>query len=445
MMNSVNELFSLIHFLRIKPYCEGDKFRHDFTRPLKGASETAKRKAMKQLQALLKAILLRRNKKSEIDGKPILDLPERTTNAVHATFSEDELAFYRALETRTQLQFNKFLKAGTVGRNYSNILVLLLRLRQACCHPHLIKDFGQTSGSSEVTPEDMVNLAKELAPDVVNRIKEQCALNDDCALECPVCMDMTDNATIFLPCGHNTCSECFARISDPAQAVVDGTAAEGRADVKCPNCRGKVVPAKVIDTMAFKKVYLPEKIANDLLDADSEADVETTDDSDSESDSEDDDDEDVDAKGNIKGFVVEDDIVEDASDTEDEDDEGYRSGKNPFEKSSSKKRRKPNKGKGKAKADKPPRMTLAQLQKEGRKNLKARKRYSKRLDKEWQTSGKIVETMEILQGLRERRDPKTKEVEKTIIFSQFTSLLDLLEVPINREGYRYRRYDGSMR
>lgn len=107
------------------------RFSRDFSRPLKGSSEGLKNKAMRQLQALLKAILLRRTKKSQIDGRPILNLPERTTNACHANFDDDEAAFYSALESRTQLQFNKYLKAGTVGRNYSNILVLLLRLRQA--------------------------------------------------------------------------------------------------------------------------------------------------------------------------------------------------------------------------------------------------------------------------------------------------------------------------
>ena len=86
---------------------------------------------MRKLQALLKAILLRRTKKSQIDGKPILDLPVRTTEQSPAVFSDDELAFYQALQTQTQLTFNKYLKANTVGRNYSNILVLLLRLRQA--------------------------------------------------------------------------------------------------------------------------------------------------------------------------------------------------------------------------------------------------------------------------------------------------------------------------
>ena len=130
-MNNVSELYSLIHFLRIRPYCEPENFRRDFTTPLKSSSDSAKSRAMRKLQALLKAILLRRTKKSQIDGKSILDLPERTTEQSHAIFSDDELAFYKALETHTQLTFNKYLRANTVGRNYSNILVLLLRLRQA--------------------------------------------------------------------------------------------------------------------------------------------------------------------------------------------------------------------------------------------------------------------------------------------------------------------------
>ena len=115
MQNNINELYSLISFLRIKPYCESHKFRHDFSNPLKGHSDGLKKTAMKKLQALLKAILLRRTKKSKIDGKPILNLPERSTEAQHADFSRDEHEFYQALQTRTQLQFNKFLKAGTVG------------------------------------------------------------------------------------------------------------------------------------------------------------------------------------------------------------------------------------------------------------------------------------------------------------------------------------------
>ena len=62
---------------------------------------------MRKLQTLIKALLLRRNKKSTIDGKPILTLPDRVIEVQHSVFSEDEQAFYRALETQAQLQFNR--------------------------------------------------------------------------------------------------------------------------------------------------------------------------------------------------------------------------------------------------------------------------------------------------------------------------------------------------
>ena len=387
---------------------------------------------MRKLQALLKAILLRRTKKSMIDGKPILDLPDRTTEKQHAVFSEDEEAFYRALESRTQLQFNKYLKAGTVGRHYSNILVLLLRLRQACCHPHLIKDFGITSGVTEVSAKDMIALAEALTPDVVERIKEQGNI------ECPICMDSADNATIFTPCGHSTCSECFAKISDPAQGIAEGQGADTH-EIKCPSCRAKVVPSKVIDYNTFKRVHMPEEFAAEnpgAVDLEAEAVVDEETASETESD---DDAEESDEGGDLSGFVVADDV-------EDEDETASASGgdtrsreQKSARKSKEKKHKRMDKGKGK-KADKAvPRKTLAQLKKEGMRNAKARRQYLRRLEREWETSTKIEKVMEILEATQNRQDN-----EKTIIFSQFTSMLDLIEVPISRKDWSYKRYDGSM-
>lgn len=422
MQNSVSELYSLIHFLHIRPYNDHFKFSMDFIRPLKSTIEPEKARAMQKLQALLKAILLRRNKKSTIDGKPILTLPERTTESRHADFSEDEQAFYSALESRTQLQFNKYLNAGTVGRNYSNVLVLLLRLRQACCHPHLIKDFATALGATGLPTEDLVKMAKELAPDVVARIIEQGDINDQSGLECPVCMDATENATIFIPCGHNTCSECFARISHPSQAIANGD--DGGTNLKCPQCRGKISASRVTDHSTFKQVHIGLKLAAEELAEELQGP------SDSESDTDDDlaDDEGSD----LAGFIVSDDEI---------DDEGYRKGNTPFErcfKAPTKKKHRKSKGKAKAE-DKPPRKSLAQLKKESLRNVKAHKRYMARIRKTWVSSAKIDKTVEILQGIYD-----AKEGEKTIIFSQFTSLLDLLEIPIYDRGWKYKRYDGSM-
>ncbi|KAL8783322.1 MAG: hypothetical protein Q9213_004697 [Squamulea squamosa] len=428
MQNNVTELYSLIRFLRIKPYSDFSKFSMDFSRPLKGSDGEDTDRAMRKLQALLKAILLRRDKKSTIDGKPILNLPERTTESQHATFSEDEQEFYNAVESRTQLQFNRYLKAGTVGRNYSNVLVLLLRLRQACCHPHLIKDYGVPSSAAESTSEDLEKMARELASDVVARIIEQGDRNNHSGLECPVCMDATENATIFVPCGHNTCSECFARISDPSQAIVNGD--DEGSSLKCPQCRGKIVVSKLTDHVTFKKIHLPQLSATEGI---KEA-LEGASDSDSESD----DDTSDDGGSDLGGFIVDDD----EETTEDEN--GYRKGTTPFERCSKQKKAKKakkaksSKGKGKAEA-KAPKKTLAQLKKDSLRNMKAKKKYLARVRKTWESSAKIDRTIEILRAINAR-----KENEKTIIFSQFTSLLDLLEVPIYDEGWKYQRYDGSM-
>ncbi|KAL8698197.1 MAG: hypothetical protein Q9224_001959 [Gallowayella concinna] len=427
MQNNVTELYSLIRFLRIRPYNEFGRFSSDFSKPLKSSYEGDRTRAMKKLQALLKAVLLRRDKKSTIDGKPILNLPERTTEAQHATFSEAEQEFYTAVQSQTQLQFNKYLRAGTVGRNYSNVLVLLLRLRQACCHPHLIKDFGVPSSAAETVSEDLEKMAKELTANVVARIIEQGPGNDQSGLECPVCMDATENATIFIPCGHNTCSECFARISDPSQAIANGDV--GGTNLRCPQCRGQIVPSKVTDYVTFKKVHMNMSAAEEVMaELEGLADNES---SESDSSSETTDDEGSD----LGGFIVDD--GDDGTDGEG----GYRKGKTPFErclKSEKPKKEKSTKGKGKAEP-RAPKKTLAQLKKESLRNVKAKKKYLARVRKTWESSAKIERTMDILHAANDR-----KEGEKTIIFSQFTSLLDLLEVPIFDQGWKYQRYDGSM-
>ena len=388
---------------------------------------------MRRLRALLKAILLRRTKKSLIDGKPIIALPERITEVVHTVFSPDEDSFYRSLEARTALTFNKYLAAGTVGKNYSNVLVLLLRLRQACCHPHLIKNHAEPGTSSDAPPETTVANAQSLAPEVVKRIIEQGAL------DCPICMDAAENAIIFVPCGHGTCSECYAQISDPARAEREGVS----GGFKCPNDRSIIRFGSVTDYATFKKVHMPspedEADAVDLPGFGEEDDDAAE--SESETDSEDDSDEDP----TLDGFIVPDDVEFDDDATASEDDNDSESSANKrkakaLKKASKKIKKSKRQAKGKkgvkgqdATKIRLKNMSFAELKKESLKSVKARRYYLKRIAKEWVTSAKIEKTLEILRGIIARGN------EKTIIFSQFTSLLDLLEIPIAKEDWGYRR------
>ncbi|KAG5460364.1 MAG: SNF2 family N-terminal domain-containing protein [Olpidium bornovanus] len=134
--NNLDELFSLVRFLRIEPYNDSRWFNEKILVPVKSANP---RKGFHRLQVFLKAICLRRTKDAEVDGRKVLELVPRNVEILSADFSPEERAFYKGLEAKARVRFNRYLKEGTAMKNYSHILVLLLRLRQACCHPHLLK------------------------------------------------------------------------------------------------------------------------------------------------------------------------------------------------------------------------------------------------------------------------------------------------------------------
>jgi SNF2 family DNA or RNA helicase len=195
MQNGVDEMYSQLAFLRIRPYCEWKPFHSTFVMGFKRPWQ--RKEAMTKFQAVLKAILLRRTKTSKIDGVEILKgLPGKTVEMVHAVFDPEQDEFYRALETGAILQMKKYQAAGTLGRNFGNALVLLLRLRQACLHPKLIKEV-KLAGSVELTEDQQVALAKEFNEQTVTRIKQIDTF------ECPICFETVLNPSLILPCGHH--------------------------------------------------------------------------------------------------------------------------------------------------------------------------------------------------------------------------------------------------
>ncbi|KAF2090960.1 hypothetical protein K490DRAFT_19676, partial [Saccharata proteae CBS 121410] len=65
--------------------------------------------------------------------------------------------------------------------------------------------------------------------------------------------------------------------------------------------------------------------------------------------------------------------------------------------------------------------------------------YKQFLDRQYAPSAKIQEILKILRAIR-KKDKK----EKTLIFSEWTSMLDLIECAIEKtKAYRYERYDGD--
>jgi SNF2 family DNA or RNA helicase len=428
MMNSVDELFPLLRFLKAEPYCNWTKFSLEIAKPMKTTNEHTKKRALDRIQILIKAIMLRRQKDSVVDGEPVSVIPPKHSAIDNVEFEEEEHALYKALETKSQLQMNKYLQKGTVTANYANVLVLLLRLRQACCHPHLIKDLSQPA-TEGIAEDDLLIRAEELNDDVIVRLKA----ND--TFECPICLEADPNPTIIIPCGHTVCGECVQKLIDPAmRAAQDGN--DETSTPRCPHCRGELKARLITDYKHFCKVHCPDRLGSADVSEEEEAEAE---DEDSDSDSEDEDEApDVDKNGNLAGFIVDDD--EDDKYAADEAEADDELGSAPETKVEFKARKSNKRSKGKGKACAKPKQTLAQLKKESLRNKSAKKRYLRRLDKTYIPSAKINRTVELIKEIK-NNDP----TEKTLIFSQFTSLLDLVEVPLHRERITYQRYDGSMK
>jgi len=185
--NREMDLFSLIRFLRISPFDDYTCWKHQIT----NQSVQGRRR----LEIITKAILLRRTK-NQIDnatGKKLVELPEKHVVEHKLSLSQEERQIYdrvftfsrsslieymkshdqkeaekqrktsgeeAAVETVSPEQLTPTLHLGALAEGGEvkthHILVLLLRLRQVCCHPALIKAMvheGEVEGVEEADPE----------------------------------------------------------------------------------------------------------------------------------------------------------------------------------------------------------------------------------------------------------------------------------------------------
>ncbi|KAG7650164.1 putative DNA helicase chromatin remodeling C2H2 family [Arabidopsis thaliana] len=184
--NSIDDLYSYFRFLKYDPYSSYVLFcstiKNPITRnPVKG---------YQKLQAILKTVMLRRTKGSLLDGKPIISLPPKSIELRKVDFTVEERDFYSKLEAESRTQFREYAEAGTVKQNYVNILLMLLRLRQACDHPLLV------NGEYSFTWESSVGLAKK-------------QIQSDASLAiCGICNDAPEDAVASV-CGHVFCKQCI--------------------------------------------------------------------------------------------------------------------------------------------------------------------------------------------------------------------------------------------
>ncbi|KAL5162799.1 Helicase-like transcription factor CHR28 [Glycine soja] len=194
--NAIDDLYSYFRFLRYDPYSDHASFCTRIKNPISRNPANGYRK----LQAVLKTIMLRRTKGTLLDGEPIISLPPKYIELKKVDFSMEERDFYSKLEADSRAQFQEYADAGTVKQNYVNILLMLLRLRQACDHPLLVKRYNSNS-----LWRSSVEMAKKLPQE--KQISLLKCLEVSLAL-CSICNDPPEDAVVSV-CGHVFCNQCI--------------------------------------------------------------------------------------------------------------------------------------------------------------------------------------------------------------------------------------------
>ena len=190
LQNSLNDLFSLMRFLRIEPFSD----RTIWTAYIGAPAKIGDPLGVSRLQLLMRHLALRRTKDTkDKNGQPILQIPPKKDFIRHVTLDEQEKAFYTSHHRRYKHNFEALAKTDSLLKNYCSILQEVLRLRQICVHMGLVQD-----------SEDRADLSKDGDPDdIVSSIKAH-GLSKDRALRLLGLMRDT---------GAAQCAECGAELA----------------------------------------------------------------------------------------------------------------------------------------------------------------------------------------------------------------------------------------
>lgn len=158
MENHLGDLWSLFHFLM--PGLLGDvkQFNRLFRRPIEKEQNQDRQKT---LSRRLKPFMLRR-KKSEV----MLELPEKTEIIRVAELQGHERDLYESIRLSMDKKVRDAIKTQGLNRSHIIILDALLKLRQVCCHPKLVKlaaaEKAHTQGSKLQLLQSMLpNMVEE--------------------------------------------------------------------------------------------------------------------------------------------------------------------------------------------------------------------------------------------------------------------------------------------
>lgn len=220
MQNNLDELQSLIQFLKIRPYCDIGPWKEQITQPMKNGRGGL---AMRRLQIFLKSCMKRRTKdvlKKEGALNPGGKIKEgekgngfrivdRKVEVITAQFNDQERIFYDRLADRAQSRLDEMM--GGAKNDYIGALVLLLRLRQACNHPQLIGSNVKKDNDALTTGATKATLGTQAPKDDMDDIANLLGGLSVESEKCDVCQQVLNQPEIAASAVR--CGDCEADFS----------------------------------------------------------------------------------------------------------------------------------------------------------------------------------------------------------------------------------------
>ncbi|MFP4392336.1 MAG: SNF2-related protein [Desulfohalobiaceae bacterium] len=128
--NNLLELWSLFEFLMPGFLGSQNAFQKGFVRPIKEGDE----ESLSYLRSRVRPFILRRSK-----DEVAKDLPPKVENTYFAALENEQKELYASLAKRLKEQVLQKVEEKGMAQSQMSILDALLKLRQICCHPRLLK------------------------------------------------------------------------------------------------------------------------------------------------------------------------------------------------------------------------------------------------------------------------------------------------------------------
>jgi len=214
--NNLEDLGSLLTFLRIKPFDDKNSFSKYIIAPFK----TADTSILPKLRLLVDHITLRRLKDR-------IDLPSRTENIVRLKFSEQERTLYDFFVNDSRKRVKALTAEGKAlgGRTYAHVLKAILRIRLVCAHGRELLNDEDLKMAQGLTAEDAIEIGED--------DEEKPALTPKQAFEM---YDLLRESNL------HCCAMCKREIGRNTQVLADTDASSSDDDKETDDIIGHMTP-----------------------------------------------------------------------------------------------------------------------------------------------------------------------------------------------------------